>query len=241
MAAEIVPFVKQCTKYFAILRGPSKADVSALVGKRVAGAVSLERLGEAQKEAQAACVVADGFDHLLPGASRATYTLLRLSDSPGNLAQIERARAIFEPVLDQIRFYDQTPLDSAFEYALGDMKSREALELAMRMRMYSAIRRNFTWSHDPTAQPIFERALLESAYPRDDVHPYLAELYWHASETKARAKIAELVASRPALAASILEANLGWTTASTTTRAPTSWARRAMSATGAASSSAIRS
>lgn len=211
--AETGTFTPTCKRYYAIFSGPPAADVKSLVGKTVRGAVSLDPIErDADKENLSSCLLLDSLDRVIPKAKRETFNLWRLSDTPSTLDQLKRARAVFEPDVTSVKFYDQTPIDSAIEYALRDMKSREALELAVEMRMFSAIQLNATWENDPESYPLFEKVLVGGA---DDAHPYLEALFWHASSTRARAKVAELATSRPELAASILRTNAGWVGAST--------------------------
>lgn len=211
----VAPFTPKCSKYFAVFSGPPAADVAKLVGKAVKGAVSLEpKEKHADKEDKSECVLLDAYEEVIAGAKPFHASLWRLADTPANREQIERARGVFEPDLTENQFSAQTPLDDAIEYALRDMKSREALELALRLHMYFAITLNGTWRSDPTAYPVFEKALLETTWARDRPHPYLSEVFWHASSTKALAKISEVAASRPALAQEVLEDNVGWLNAS---------------------------
>lgn len=214
LRAEVAPFVPLCKKYFAIFSGPTPEEVKGLVGKTMVGAVSLEKPERSAEESQARCVLAAGIERALPKAKRESFNLFRVSDTPGTLAQLKRARALFEPDLASVRFYDQTPLDSAIGYAFRDMKSREALELALAMRLYSSVSRNSTWSNDPDAYGAFERALL-GPDAQSDPHPYLARLFWNASPAKARERVAGLVDDKPEVAAEILRTNAGWVDAST--------------------------
>ncbi|MFO0614215.1 MAG: hypothetical protein U0414_16620 [Polyangiaceae bacterium] len=217
--AEILPFpggaALHCKKYFAMFSGASRDDVAALVGKTVQGVASLEPIEKPlDSESLARCVLVPPLDKIVPGAKRASFNLWTLSDTPGTLEQIERARGLFEPDRTAVHIGDQTPLDAAITYALQDMKSREALELALRMHMYSAIRKNSAWRDDPSSYPLLEKALLETPWPHDDPDPSLAALFWHASSGNALTKVDELASTRPALAAEILRDNLGWVSAS---------------------------
>lgn len=209
--AEVRPFTRACTKYFAIFSGATPDEVKGLVGKTIEGSVSLDKPEQRAEESKSECVLGAGIERVLPNAKRASFDLFRVSDTKGTLDQLRRARALFEPETQKVRFYDQTPLDSAIEYAFRDMKSRDALELALEMRMFSAIQLNAGWENDPASYPLFEKAVVEGP---DDAHPKLAALLWQVSATRARAKVAELAATRPELAGALLRSSAGWLGAS---------------------------